>query len=69
MEDREIKLPTPIGMDEDRRKEEERLITRRMKRKRTPRKLVLYDEIFTISESLHQRPTETSQIKVDHFMA
>ena len=59
MEDRESKRPAPFGMDEDQRtKENERLITRKRKRKGTPRKLVLCNENFSISESFQQRPTE-----------
>ncbi|XWS66278.1 hypothetical protein CRYUN_Cryun05aG0185700 [Craigia yunnanensis] len=58
MEDRESKLPAPFGMDEDQRKKEnKRLITRKRKRKGTPRRLVLCNE-NSISESFHQRPIE-----------
>ena len=59
MEDRESKRPAPFGMDEDQRtKENERLITRKRKRKGTPRRLVLHNENISISEPFPQRPTE-----------
>ena len=58
MEERERKLPVPFGMDGDQKTEKERLITRKWKRKGTPRKLVLCNENFSISESFQQRPTK-----------
>ncbi|XVE75508.1 hypothetical protein DITRI_Ditri12bG0099300 [Diplodiscus trichospermus] len=58
MEEKESKLPAPFGMDAGRRKKEnERLITRKMKRKGTPRRLVSKENI-SASESFQQRPTE-----------
>ncbi|XP_022743998.1 AT-hook motif nuclear-localized protein 8-like [Durio zibethinus] len=59
MEEGESKLPAPFGMDEDQRnKENDRLITRKRKRKGTPSGFVLCNEDFSISQSFHQRPTE-----------
>ncbi|XWS75265.1 hypothetical protein CRYUN_Cryun01aG0071100 [Craigia yunnanensis] len=59
MEEGGSKLPAAFGMDEDKKEEEkERLITRKRKRKGTPRRLVLCNEDFSISECFHQRPTE-----------
>lgn len=59
MEERESKLPAPFGVDEDQRKREnERLIARKRKRKGTPRRLVLCNENFSTAESFNQRPSE-----------
>ncbi|XVE68657.1 hypothetical protein DITRI_Ditri09bG0086400 [Diplodiscus trichospermus] len=59
MEDEKSKLSAPFGMGEDKKIEEkERLITRKRKRKGSPRKLVLRNENFSLSESYHQRPAE-----------
>ncbi|KAG4203324.1 hypothetical protein ERO13_A05G394100v2 [Gossypium hirsutum] len=59
MEDRESMLAALFGMDEDQReKEQERLISRKRKRKGIPRKLVLCNEKLSTSESFHRSPTE-----------
>ncbi|TYJ38181.1 hypothetical protein E1A91_A05G426400v1 [Gossypium mustelinum] len=59
MEDRESMLAALFGMDEDQReKEQERLIARKRKRKGIPRKLVLCNEKLSTSESFHRSPTE-----------
>ncbi|KAH1038167.1 hypothetical protein J1N35_039910 [Gossypium stocksii] len=59
MEDRESMLAALFGMDEDQReKEQERLIARKRKRKGIPRKLVLCNEKLSTSESSHRSPAE-----------
>ncbi|XVF75697.1 hypothetical protein PTKIN_Ptkin13bG0207600 [Pterospermum kingtungense] len=61
MEDRESKCPAPSEMEgEQNNKENERLISRKRKRKGTPRRLVICNGKVPVSESSHQRPTEYS---------
>ncbi|KAK8536075.1 hypothetical protein V6N12_012737 [Hibiscus sabdariffa] len=62
MEDRESKA-APFAMDEDQgKKEQERLITRKRKRKGIPRKLVR-NEKFSICESSRQNATDFFSIE------
>ncbi|KAG8501793.1 hypothetical protein CXB51_004752 [Gossypium anomalum] len=59
MEDRESMLAALFGMDEDQReKEQERLIARKRKRKGIPRKLVLFNENLSTSESFYRSRAE-----------